>query len=75
LDSFKRWLVDEIISKEHRVDRLREALLQRCRELRVEPPASERGNVRLSRPGELHPQPLREPDVNPSAHPAPTTQP
>jgi hypothetical protein len=30
--------------------------------------------VALSRPGEFHPQPLREPDVNLSAHPAPITQ-
>ena len=28
----------------------------------------------LSRPGESHPQPLQEPDVNLSAHPAPITQ-
>ena len=39
-----------------------------------------RGDVRhrkdrgLSRPGESHPQPLQEPDVNLSAHPAPITQ-
>jgi len=32
------------------------------------------GDVRLSRPRGFHPQPLREPDVNLSAHPAPTTQ-
>ena len=31
--------------------------------------------VGLSRPGELHPQPLAEPDVNVSAHPAPIIQP
>ncbi|MDQ5988336.1 MAG: Tn3 family transposase ISNpu13 [Syntrophus sp. SKADARSKE-3] len=43
LDIFKRWLVDEVIFREHRVDRLRELLLQRCREMRVEPPASEHG--------------------------------
>ncbi len=30
--------------------------------------------TRLSRPGESHPQPLQEPDVNLSAHPAPITQ-
>ena len=30
--------------------------------------------VWLSRPGEFHPQPLREPDVNLSAHPAPITR-
>ena len=37
-------------------------------------PATRCGNVRLSRPRGFHPQPLREPDVNLSAHPAPTTQ-
>ena len=31
--------------------------------------------IGLSRPGELHPQPLAEPDVNVSAHPAPIIQP
>ena len=31
-------------------------------------------DVGLSRPGESHPQPLQEPDVNLSAHPAPITQ-
>ena len=34
----------------------------------------DRQDFRLSRPGEFHPQPLREPDVNLSAHPAPITQ-
>ncbi len=29
----------------------------------------------VSRPGEFHPQPLAEPDVNVSAHPAPIIQP
>jgi hypothetical protein len=37
-------------------------------------PAFLRGNVRLSRPGDFPPQPLREPDVTLLAHPAPTTQ-
>ena len=31
-------------------------------------------NVGLSRPRDFHPQPLQEPDVNLSAHPAPITQ-
>ncbi len=31
--------------------------------------------IGLSRPGELHPQPLAEPDVNVFAHPAPIIQP
>ena len=36
---FKRWLVEEVIPQEHREDRLREALLNRCRDFRLEPPA------------------------------------
>jgi hypothetical protein len=44
LESFKRWLVEEVIPLEHRADRLREVLLQRCRDLRLEPPASEHGS-------------------------------
>ena len=39
LDDFKRWLVKDAISQEHREDRLLETLLQRCRNLRIEPPA------------------------------------
>ena len=31
------------------------------------------GKSGLSRPGEFHPRPLREPDVSLSAHPAPIT--
>jgi len=33
-----------------------------------------KSKVGLSRPGEFHPQPLREPDVNLSAHPTPITR-
>ncbi len=44
LESLKRWLVVEVIPQEHRADRLREVLLQRCRDLRLEPPASEHGS-------------------------------
>jgi TnpA family transposase len=44
LDSLKCWLVDNAILQEHRADRLREALLQRCRDLRLEPPATEHGS-------------------------------
>jgi len=33
------------------------------------------GQLGVSRPGEFHPQPLAEPDVNVSAHPAPIIQP
>ncbi len=38
---FKRWLIEEVIPQEHREDRLREALLKRCRELHIEPPAQD----------------------------------
>jgi hypothetical protein len=41
---FKRWLIDEIIPQEYRADRVREALSQRCRDLRVELPASDHTN-------------------------------
>jgi TnpA family transposase len=44
LDHFKRWLVEEVIPQEHREDRLHDALLQRCRDLRIEPPASDHGH-------------------------------
>jgi TnpA family transposase len=33
------WLIDEMIPQEHREERLREYLLQRCRALKLEPPA------------------------------------
>ncbi|MBF0235101.1 MAG: Tn3 family transposase [Desulfamplus sp.] len=39
-ESFKCWLIEEIIPNEHREDRLREVLLQRCRDLKIEPPVS-----------------------------------
>lgn len=35
MEAFKRWLVDEVISQEHRDDRLRDALLKHCRTLRI----------------------------------------
>lgn len=38
-DNFRCWLIEEIIPHEHREDRLREVLLERCRKLRIEPPA------------------------------------
>lgn len=44
LDSLKCWLVDDVIAQEHRADRLREAILQQCQDLRLEPPASEHGS-------------------------------
>lgn len=36
---FKLWLIKDVIPLEHREDRLREFLLERCRELKIEPPA------------------------------------
>lgn len=44
----KGWLIQEIIPHEPRPDRLTEAMLQWCRGLRVEPPASEHGQRILS---------------------------
>jgi hypothetical protein len=38
-------------------------------------PSFQRIDVRVSSPGESHPQALAEPDVNLSAHPAPITEP
>ena len=38
---FKRWLLEKVLPQEHREDRLRETLLQRCRHLKIEPPANE----------------------------------
>ena len=39
---FKRWLVEKVIPQEQRSERLREAFLQRCREMRIEPPSPEK---------------------------------
>ena len=38
--AFKRWLTDEIIPQEHRSEQLREALVQKCGDSQIEPPAS-----------------------------------
>ena len=38
----KRWLVEAVIPLEPRVEGLREALLQRCRALQIEPPSGTR---------------------------------
>ena len=43
LDSLKQWLIAAVIPQEHREDRLREALLVRCRQLLLEPPATDHG--------------------------------
>ena len=40
-----RWLVEEVLPEEHGETRVREALLRRCREIRIEPP----GQTRLTR--------------------------
>ena len=44
LEIFRRWLVEEIIPQGYRADRVREALLKRCRDLRIELPASDHSN-------------------------------
>lgn len=36
------WLMEEVLDREHRLDRLRETALERFRKLRVEPPTPER---------------------------------
>ena len=41
---------------------------------RKPPPSAARTHMRVSSPGELHPEALAEPDVNLSAHPAPIKQ-
>jgi hypothetical protein len=35
------WLIEEVLNREHRMDQLREIILERCRALRIEPPAPE----------------------------------
>ena len=35
------WLVDEILAREHRQDRLKDAVIGQCRKLCIEPPAAE----------------------------------
>lgn len=48
MKGFKRWLVEEAIPQEPRPERLREIFLQRCREMRVEPPVPEKTRRLLS---------------------------
>ena len=48
MKGFKRWLVEEAIPQEQRPERLREIFLQRCREMRVEPPVPEKTRRLLS---------------------------
>ena len=43
LEGLKRWLIKEVIPQESRMDGLRDALLQHCRHLRIEPPAIDHG--------------------------------
>ena len=40
-NDLKIWLMAEVIPKEHREDRLREFLLQRCRQRKIDPPAAD----------------------------------
>ena len=56
---------------QHRVDEIPVAI---DRPIQVAPAAMDL-EVGVSRPREFHPRPLVEPDVNLSAHPAPTIQP
>jgi len=44
LDNFKHWLVGEVIPRGYRTDHVREALSLRCRDLRIELPASDHAN-------------------------------
>ena len=41
-EALETWLVEEILNHEHRMDRLRETVLDRCRKLHIEPPTQER---------------------------------
>ena len=40
-DALEAWLVEEILDREHRTDRLKDAVLGRGRKLHIEPPAAE----------------------------------
>ncbi len=40
-EAIQAWLIDEILDMENRMDRLKEAVLERCRKLLIEPPADE----------------------------------
>ncbi len=37
-EALETWLVEETLNQEHRMDRLRETVLDRCRKLHIEPP-------------------------------------
>jgi hypothetical protein len=41
-DALRMWLCDQVLSTTHRPEHLREALYQRCRDLRLEPPTPDR---------------------------------
>ena len=41
-EALETWLVEEHLNQEHRMDRLREIVLVRCRKLHIEPPTQER---------------------------------
>lgn len=40
-DALETWLVEEPLNQEHQMDRLREAVLARCRKLHIEPPSQD----------------------------------
>ena len=53
-DGLKTWLVREVIPQEHRPERLLEALFQRCRDLRIEPPTADRSQLLLNSALQAH---------------------
>jgi TnpA family transposase len=53
-EGLKEWLIREAIPQEHRLERLGEVLLQRCRVLRIEPPTTDRAQLLLSSALQAH---------------------
>jgi len=53
-EGLKTWLIWEAIPHEHRHERLREALIQRCRDLRIEPPTADRTQLLLNSALQAH---------------------
>lgn len=41
-EALRLWLYDQVLSTTHRLEHLREALYQRCRDMRLEPPTPDR---------------------------------
>lgn len=42
IKDLEAWLLEAVMDREHRLDRLRETVLERCRALRLEPPTPDR---------------------------------